>query len=79
MLWGSVPDDALNQAADANQLATPAEILTQAQRMLMSDKARLKIADFHRTYVLMAPNTRWDNINKDTTCSPPSARRWCRR
>ena len=67
MLWGSIPDDALNQAADANQLATPAQILTQAQRMLMSDKARLKIADFHRYYVLMAPNTRWDNINKDTT------------
>lgn len=67
MLWGSIPDDALNQAADANQLATPAQILNQAQRMLMSDKARLKIADFHRAYVLMAPNTRWDNINKDTT------------
>jgi hypothetical protein len=70
MLWGSVPDDALSQAADANQLATPAQILTQAQRMLMSDKARLKIADFHRYYVLMAPNTRWDNINKDTTQFP---------
>ena len=67
MLWGSIPDDALNTAADNNQLATPAQILQQAQRMLTSDKARLKIADFHRYYILMGPNTRWDNINKDTT------------
>ena len=67
MLWGSIPDDALNTAADSNQLATPAQILQQAQRMLTSDKARLKIADFHRSYILMGPNTRWDNINKDAT------------
>ena len=60
MLWGSIPDDALNTAADNNQLSTPAQILTQAQRMLTSDKARLKIADFHRSYILMGPNTRWD-------------------
>jgi hypothetical protein len=70
MLWGSVPDDTLNTAADNNQLTTPAQILTQATRMLMSDKARLKIADYHRYYVLMGPNTRWDNINKDTTLFP---------
>ena len=40
MLWGTMPDDALSLAADTNQLATPAQILTQAQRMMMSDKAR---------------------------------------
>jgi hypothetical protein len=70
MLWGSIPDDALNTAADSNQLSTPAQILQQAQRMLMSDKARLKIADFHRYYILMGPNTRWDNINKDPSLFP---------
>ncbi|HXU06147.1 MAG TPA: DUF1592 domain-containing protein, partial [Polyangia bacterium] len=73
MLWGSIPDDMLNTAADNNQLSTPAQILQQAQRMLMSDKARLKIADFHRYYILMGPNTRWDNINKDTTLFPTFA------
>ena len=26
MLWGSIPDDALNTAADNNQLSTPAQI-----------------------------------------------------
>ena len=38
--------------------------------MLMSDKARLKIADFHRSYVLMAPNTRWDNIEQGHDAVP---------
>jgi len=73
MLWGSIPDDTLNTAADANQLSTPTQILQQAQRMLMSDKARLKIADFHRYYILMGPNTRWDNINKDPALFPTFA------
>ena len=38
--------------------------------MLTSDRARLKISDFHRYYILMGPNTRWDNANKDTTMFP---------
>jgi len=70
MLWGSIPDDALNTAADNNQLTSPEQILTQATRMLTSDKARLKIADYHRYYILMGPNTRWDNVNKDTSIFP---------
>ncbi len=70
MLWGSIPDDALNTVADANQLQTPAQILQQAQRMLTNDKARLKIAEYHRYYILMGPNTRWDTANKDTTLFP---------
>ena len=70
MLWGSIPDATLNTAADNGALTTPAQILSQAQRMLTDDKARLKMADFHRYYILMAPNTRWDNINKDTSLFP---------
>ena len=70
MLWGSIPDDALDQAADANQLATPAQILAQAQRMVKLPQARGRISDFHRFYVLMGPNTRWDNANHDTTMFP---------
>jgi hypothetical protein len=70
MLWGSIPDDALNTAADSNQLTSPQQILQQATRMLTSDKARLKIADYHRYYILMGPNTRWDNVNKDTATFP---------
>jgi len=69
-LWGSTPDDTLNQAADSGQLTTPAQILTQAQRMLMDPRARDMIQSFHRYYMLMGTNTRWDNTNHDSTAFP---------
>jgi hypothetical protein len=70
MLWGSTPDAALNQAADAKQLETPAQILAQAQRMLKDPKARDMTSSFHRYYMLMGLNTRWDNTNKDASLYP---------
>lgn len=57
-LWGSVPDDALNQAADANMLQTKDQILAQAQRMLQDKtKAGPMIADFHRVAWAQDNNT----------------------
>jgi hypothetical protein len=54
MLWGSVPDDALTAAADANQLADKAGILAQAQRMIaMRDKTGSLISSFHDDWVQM--------------------------
>ena len=50
----------MSTAADNNQLSTAAQILTQAKRMLMSDRARSKVSAFHRYYLLMGTNTRWD-------------------
>jgi hypothetical protein len=70
MLWGSTPDGALNQAADSGQLATPEQILKQAQRMVKDPKARDMVSAFHRSYALMGTNTRWDNTNKDATLYP---------
>jgi len=70
MLWGSTPDDTLSTAADKNQLGTPAQILTQAQRMLQDPKAHDMVASFHQYYLLMGTNTRWDQANKDTTLFP---------
>jgi hypothetical protein len=69
-LWGSTPDDTLNQAADTQQLATPAQILTQAQRMIADPRARDMTQAFHRYYMLMGLNTRWDNTNKDPSLFP---------
>jgi hypothetical protein len=58
LLWGSVPDDALNQAADANMLQTKAQILAQAQRMVqVQDKAGPMVADFHRVAWAQDNNT----------------------
>jgi len=70
LLWGSTPDDALNQAADANQLSTPEQILAQAQRMLKLPQAHDMVSDFHRAYLLMGTNTRWDNSNHDPALFP---------
>jgi hypothetical protein len=70
MLWGSLPDDTLATAADNNQLTTPAQILTQATRMLGDARAHNKVSAFHRYYMLMGLNTRWDNTNHDTTAFP---------
>ena len=52
MLWGSTPDATLNTAADANQLQTTAQILTQAQRMIMvKDKTAPLVSGFHDHWV----------------------------
>jgi hypothetical protein len=70
LLWNSMPDDTLSTAADNNQLTTPAQILAQAKRMLMSDRARAKVSAFHQYYLLMGTNTRWDTIIHDSTMFP---------
>jgi hypothetical protein len=49
LLWGSVPDDALNAAADAGALTTREQILAQAQRMVpLREKSGPVVAAFHR-------------------------------
>ena len=54
MLWGSTPDATLNTAADANQLQTAAQILTQAQRMIMvKEKTAPLVSGFHDHWVQM--------------------------
>lgn len=70
MLWGSTPDDTLNLAADQGLLATPEQILGQAERMLQDPKARNMVAAFHRRYLLMGPGGRWDTAQKDTALFP---------
>ncbi len=70
MLWGSTPDAALSQAADQNQLSTKEQILAQAQRMLQDPKAHDMVAAFHRSYLLMGTNTRWDSAMRDTSLFP---------
>ncbi|HEX3770324.1 MAG TPA: DUF1592 domain-containing protein [Polyangiaceae bacterium] len=45
-LWGSMPDDALFAAADANQLQTTQQIADQATRLLADPKAHPAITQF---------------------------------
>lgn len=74
-LWGSVPDDELNAAADTGQLATKEQVLAQAQRMLMvRDKAGPQVAAAHRNYLGMegsaVPNAHWWKVEQDQTKFP---------
>jgi len=79
MLWGSVADDVLNTAADANQLQTKDQILTQAQRMLaMRDKAAPQVTAFHRYWARMDDaSSHWWRTDHDVAKYPlysPAAR-----
>ncbi|HXU83200.1 MAG TPA: DUF1592 domain-containing protein [Polyangia bacterium] len=47
LLWKTMPDDKLFEAADGDALATPEQIALQARRMLDDDKAKMGLADFH--------------------------------
>jgi hypothetical protein len=72
LLWGSVPDDALNAAADANQLQTKAQILSQAQRMIaLRENTGPLVASFHRNWVQMDNgNAHWWKIDHDPKTYP---------
>jgi len=52
-LWESVPDDALLEAAGANQLATEDQLRAQATRMLGDERARRVFWDFHRQWLYL--------------------------
>jgi len=72
LLWGSVPDDTLNAAADADELQTPEQILAQAQRMIgVREKTGPLVAAFHRDWVQMNNGSaHWWTIDHDTSTYP---------
>jgi hypothetical protein len=72
LLWGSVPDDTLNAAADANQLQTADQILAQAQRMIaVRENTGPLVASFHRNWVQMDNgNAHWWKIDHDPKTYP---------
>lgn len=51
LLWNTMPDAALFDAADADQLRTPAQIEAQARRMLETPRAREAVKNFHRQWL----------------------------
>ncbi|MEI9952188.1 MAG: DUF1592 domain-containing protein [Pseudomonadota bacterium] len=54
LLWGSVPDDVLNKAADDKALGTKEQILAQAQRMIqVREKTGGFISAFHDDWAQM--------------------------
>ncbi len=51
LLWGSMPDQALLDAAKAGQLATREQVAAQARRMLESQQVHYVMSDFHRQWL----------------------------
>jgi hypothetical protein len=49
--WGTMPDQALFDAAAANQLETSAQVEAQVRRMLTDPKARDAVASFHSEWL----------------------------
>lgn len=72
LLWGSVPDDTLDAAADANQLSTPDQILNQARRMIaVREKTGPLVSAFHRDWVQMNNgNAHWWKGDHDPKTYP---------
>ena len=72
LLWGSVPDDALNTAADMGQLATKDQILTQATRMInVRAKTGQLVSSFHDDWVQMNNGSgHWWKIDHDPAKYP---------
>jgi hypothetical protein len=70
MLWDTMPDTELFQAAASDALTTKEGILAQAQRMLTSGKAHSKVATFHEQYMKMGNGTRWSEVLRDPARYP---------
>lgn len=51
LLWNTMPDSALFEAADADELRTPEQIEQQARRMLEAPRAREAVKNFHRQWL----------------------------
>lgn len=67
MLWNTMPDDALLDAASSGKLATSAGILAEAQRLLDDERARAMVASFHHQ---LFQYDHYDDLNKDPTLFP---------
>jgi hypothetical protein len=52
-VWGSMPDQALFDAADAGQLATKEQMAAQARRMLKDTKARPSVEQFYAQWLTL--------------------------
>ncbi len=67
MLWNTMPDDPLFEAAANDALLTREQVGAQAARMLADDRARDTIRNFHKQWLLL---TQLENVTKDTSIYP---------
>lgn len=53
LLWNSMPDAALFEAADRGELSTPEQIESHARRLLAAPRAREAVRNFHRQWLAL--------------------------
>jgi hypothetical protein len=71
LLWGSVPDETLNAAADAGQLTSKEQILEQAKRMIqLREKTAPAVVGFHRQYADIREGSHWGTLDHDAAKYP---------
>jgi cytochrome c553 len=68
LFWGSMPDEALFQAADQNALDTPAQRISQASRLLAATRSRQQVGNFVGQWLLKA--SPFSLPSKDATVYP---------
>jgi cytochrome c553 len=68
LFWGSMPDDALFQAADQNALDTPAQRISHASRLLAAARSRQQVGNFVGQWLLKA--SPFSLPSKDATVYP---------
>jgi len=54
LFWGSMPDDVLQDAADAHQLSTPQQIRFQAERLLSHARGQNSIKNFYSQWASLS-------------------------
>ena len=67
LLWESIPDDTLLDAAEAGSLIDPAGLEEQARRMMADPRTRLSVASFFAQYFDLS---RLDGVSRDPALYP---------
>jgi hypothetical protein len=72
MLWNTMPDDALLDAAAEGRLSSAADIRAEAERMLDHPRARAMVTGFHRHWLGIegTHGDRWSDIVRDPARFP---------
>ncbi len=65
--WGTMPDAALRDAAESDELSTPEQVRAQAERLLDDPRAEVVITRFHREWLHVDSAT---SLSKNATIYP---------
>ncbi|MCA9581423.1 MAG: DUF1592 domain-containing protein [Myxococcales bacterium] len=70
LMWNTMPDVALFEAAEADELRTPEQIEAQARRMVVAPRAREAVKNFHREWLEIDEIERIAGSGKDPEFYP---------